>query len=153
MSLADFDRPLNKRGKRDAPEMGRRLASRGLCPDSIVSSPAKRAIKTAQAIARVIGFPEDKIQADERIYHASVAELINVIRGMEDGNEHAFVFGHNPGFTDLAVQLTLQSIDNIPTCGVFDMAFDLPSWTEVWEGTGRFLSFDYPKNLGEPITP
>ena len=80
--LRDFDRPLNKRGKADAPEMGRRLALRSLMPDRLLSSPAKRAIRTAEIIAGAIGFPAGRISRMDRLYGAGVAELIGILQGL-----------------------------------------------------------------------
>lgn len=143
--LTDIERPLNTRGKRDAPCMGKRLKDLKVHPDLIVSSPAKRALKTAKVIAREIGYPKKRIETDESIYLAGVSTLLLVIQNIEDSYQQVILFGHNPGFTELAEYLTDQQFDNIPTCGIVCMDFDIESWKEVAEGKGILVSFDYPK--------
>jgi phosphohistidine phosphatase len=144
--LADFERPLNKRGKEDAPVLGKRLKKSKVKLDLVLSSPAKRALKTAKIIAKELGFPKKQIVTDEFLYNASVSTLLNVIQNIDDTFQQVMLVGHNPGLTDLAQYLTNVQIDNIPTCGVFCMDFDHPSWQEVAEGKGKFVFFNYPKH-------
>jgi len=143
--LADYDRPLNKRGLRDAPEMGRRLAERGVQPAAIVSSPAVRAAATAHAIAEQLDFEIENIHWDEDIYHASVEELLDVISRFNSAWPSAMLVGHNPGLTDLVNQLAPFEIDNLPTCGVAELAFSADDWTDVAEARAAEGDFDYPK--------
>lgn len=147
-SLDDFDRPLNKRGKRDAPVMGKRLAKRVGCPDLIVSSPALRAKKTAQAIAEAVGYPIESVEWNERIYEASSTELIGILRKIDESVGTAMVFGHNPTLTMAANQLAGSSIENIPTCGVVELALPGTSWGDLAAGTAKLIDFDYPKRRG-----
>lgn len=145
--VADVERPLNKRGKKDAPVMGERLKDRGVTPDLIVSSPAKRAYKTAKKIAKKLDYPKKRIVKDESIYEGSEGDLLQVIRRADSNVESLMIFGHNPGFTFLANALVGEPlIDNIPTCGVFRVDFDVDDWREVEPGTGKFQFFDYPKD-------
>ena len=144
--LADFERPLNKRGKEEAPAMGKRLKKSKVQPDLILSSPAKRALKTTKIIAKELDFPKKQTVTDEAIYEAGVSALLNVIRNIDDAFQQVLLCGHNPGLTDLAQYLTNVRIDNIPTCGVFCIDFDLQSWKKVTEGKGIFVFFDYPKH-------
>lgn len=143
--LADFERELNDRGMRAAPEMGRRLKARGLAPDAIVSSPAKRALTTAGIIAGEIGFTEASIRTDERIYEATVGDLVAVARELDDGLGHVVMIGHNPGFTYFANWVANCMIENLPTCGVADLEIDISSWADLEEDCGSLLDFDYPK--------
>jgi phosphohistidine phosphatase len=143
--LDDFDRPLNHRGKADAPFMGRRLSGHGVRPDFIVASPAKRARKTARIIAEALGFAEESIHLDSALYMAEVPALLETIAGVPDSTEELALVGHNYGITDLAEWLTGRSIGNIPTCGAVGIEFDCRSWSELKEGSGRLLLFDYPK--------
>jgi phosphohistidine phosphatase len=145
-SLADRDRPLNKRGKRDAPEMGRRLAARGAEPDLIVSSPAARALATARIIAEAVGYPVDAIREDERLYLASPAELLEAIRDLDDGYDRVFLFGHNPGLTELVNELSEPAVDNVPTCGLVELRLAAERWADVSPDTVRRVSFDTPKS-------
>lgn len=143
----DWDRPLNRRGQRDAPEMARRLRSRRLKPDLILSSPAVRALTTAAVMARELNVPAAHVIQDERLYLASAADLVAVVRELGGEAQHLMVFGHNPGITDCANQLSAgDQIDNLPTCGVFTAQFAVASWRELGAHSGRDAEFDYPKN-------
>jgi phosphohistidine phosphatase len=143
--LLDVDRPLNKRGKRDAPVMGRRLAERESTPDLLISSPATRALVTAQVIAEEIGYPLEDIVVDERIYGAGVTELLRVVRGLDDALDHVMCFGHNPGLTDFVNYLSPDTIGNVPTCGVLEFTFDIDTWVRVGHVEPTHIHFDYPK--------
>lgn len=143
--LPDFDRPLNGRGKADAPFMGKRLADHGVNPDLILSSPAKRARKTARSIAETVGFPKNLIRFDETIYGADVPDLLAAIARVPDEHEVLFFVGHNYGITDLAQWLTGRNTGVIPTCGVVGIEFDRLTWQGLQEGSGRLLFFDFPK--------
>ena len=142
--LPDRLRPLNKHGQRDAPVMGERLAKREIAPDLITSSPASRAMATAKVIAREIGYPEEDIRADERLYGASAFELLEIIQELGDHLDRVMLVGHNPGLTDLANDLGCD-IDNVPTCGIVELAFDIDSWALVDDVEPKQMDFDYPK--------
>ncbi len=145
--LDDSARPLNKRGKRNAPEMGQRLANRKVVPESIISSPAKRASDTAKLIAKEISFESHKIQNEPMFYLASVKNMVAVLQAVPNDVETLMVFGHNPGLTDLANFLSGADIYNIPTCGIAEIEFSISSWKEVEINTGDLKSFDYPKKI------
>ena len=143
--LDDFDRPLNKRGEDDAPVMGKRLDEQGIRPGLMITSPAKRATTTARRIAKEVGYSEKKIEENEAIYGGGVRQLLEVIQEIDDSNDQAMLFGHNPGLTSLALELTDAGIDNIPTCGIFCIRFAVGSWKDVDSGRGEVVFFDYPK--------
>ena len=142
--LSDIERPLNKRGKRDAPIIGNLLKGKGVNPDLLISSPAVRARKTAVTIAEIIDYPKSKIIIDVNIYESSSSELINIIQGFDDKYNSVIMFGHNPGFTMLNNYLTESFIDNIPTCGVVGIRFN-SSWEKIDSDSGRAFFFIYPK--------
>ena len=143
----DWDRPLNKRGQRDAPEMARRLRSRKLKPDLMISSPAVRAITTASVMARELKVAATQLRQDERLYLASPPDLLAVARELGGDAKHLMVFGHNPGITEFANQLSAsEHIDNLPTCGVFTALFHLADWADLRWASGQEVEFDYPKN-------
>lgn len=144
-ALPDFRRPLNKRGKQDAPVMGQRLANQRELPELIVSSPAVRALVTAQTIADQIGYPIDQILEDPDIYEGTIATLLHVVHGVSDSHERAALVGHNPGLTFLANTLGSTRIDNIPTCGVVQIDLAIARWQDVAPGVGTTVDFDYPK--------
>lgn len=143
--LQDFDRPLNRRGLQNAPMMGRRLAAANYRADMIISSPAKRAITTAESIAAQIGFDPDDITRNPLVYGASPGALMEVIKGIDNRIRHAVLVGHNPGITHLCNFLGDSGIDNLPTCGIARMEFDAHSWEDVSRQEGHLVEFDYPK--------
>ncbi|MBL8200684.1 MAG: histidine phosphatase family protein [Chromatiales bacterium] len=143
--VKDRDRPLNERGERDAPLMGRRLRDRGARPTLILTSPAVRARRTAQIIAREIGYPQEFLQREEELYLASPEEIIAVIARQDSSYRDLIVCGHNPGLTELANRLTGAGIDNVPTTGVVVIGLDLPSWAGLEGAEGELLLFDYPR--------
>ena len=145
-TLRDHERPLNKRGKRDAPEMGERLARRGYDPDLVVSSFAVRALKTARSIANKLAYSRESIAVEDRLYHAGVAELLHVIRGVDDSVDSLMLFGHNPGLTDLANHIGPREILNLPTCAVLHLRFEAESWAEVGKTPVDEVMYDYPKS-------
>lgn len=145
--LSDFDRPLNKRGKKNAPEMGQRLAARKVKPDSMVTSPAKRAAATARRIAEQISFPLKSIVKEPELYHGSFYAMKKVIQNTKNDVDTLMIFGHNPGLTDLTNQLSGSDIYNIPTCGIAEIDFEVTSWHEIEKGSGKLTSFDFPKKI------
>ena len=144
--LPDINRKLNKRGKRDAPMMGERLKTRGAKPDLILTSPARRAISTAKRIAEVIGYPKKEILVDDVIYGGRVQDLVGRMNALDNELDSVMIFGHNPYFTMLSEHLTGQSVGSMPTCSIFCVDFDHPSWAHAGSGTGSLVFFDYPKN-------
>ena len=143
--LADFDRPLNKRGRKNAPEMGRRLAERGDWPEQIVTSPARRAQDTAVALAAALHIEERNISFEPAVYEAAPAVLLQIIRSFDDVWQKILLVGHNPGLTELANLLAPCQIDNIVTCGLVGLEFDLNLWRDIGPGRGRMLFYDFPK--------
>jgi phosphohistidine phosphatase len=143
--LDDFHRPLAPRGLRDVPEMGRRLSRRARRPDLIVSSTATRAISTARAVARELGYREDRILEEARLYHASPEMMMDCARRAPDGVRTLMIVGHNPGMTELANMFGGGRIDNMPTSGMLCVEFDTDSWGRVQPGDARIAWFDYPK--------
>ncbi len=148
-SVADFYRKLNKRGKRDAPFMANTLATRGEKPDIIISSPAKRAKKTARFMAKGVGYPENEIIYDETIYTSSTTDLYHVLQSIKEMHTTVFFIGHNYAITDLAEELISQQLLNIPTSGIVAMNCDIAQWKDIKPGCGTLLFFDYPKKYPE----
>ncbi|WP_353661262.1 histidine phosphatase family protein [Hydrogenimonas sp. SS33] len=146
-ALADFDRPLNHRGKEDAPLMGEHLKKLGIKPDLIVSSPAKRAKKTAKIVAEKIGYDVARIEWRDGIYEASPQSLLYLVCQLPDDAKRVMIVGHNPGLTMLANLLGDVAIDNIPTAGIVGIAFDAKSWDDACRMKGHTVLFDYPKKL------
>ncbi len=148
-ALRDFERPLNERGKRDAPRMGRRLHKRHIQPGLILSSTAKRAEKTAKMLAKELKYDEKNIRFADSLYHAKPEEILRVLEQLPDNIHSVMVVGHNPGLTDFANEYIDLRIDNIPTCGVVAAQFDVASWKDVVGVKGKFKFFDYPKQTSD----
>jgi phosphohistidine phosphatase len=144
--LDDFSRPLNERGKKDAPRMGKRLKKKKVVIDLILSSSARRALATAQRIAEVLNYGEDKIRINPDLYHASPKRIFDVIKNVKDKYNTLLLIAHNPGLTEFVNDLMNQQIDNIPTCGIAACELDIESWKEIKEGIGKLLFYDYPKS-------
>lgn len=143
--LEDIDRPLNKRGRRDAPFMGKVLELKGVRPGMIVTSPAVRALTTAQAVAEELRYPADSIKTEQRLYEASAGQLLDVVRSWSDPVDNVLLIGHNPGLTDCINQLTCAEIANFPTSGIMSIDFDVKHWKDVKEAGGQMRYFEYPK--------
>lgn len=147
MTIDDFDRPLNDRGKTDAPRMGKRLKEKNIYPGLLLSSPAKRALSTAKRISEALGYSKENIKTDRALYHAGSTQIFSVIKLLPDKFDTVMIFGHNPGLTDFVNDVGRSiDIDNIPTCGVVAFEFNIDSWKELREGLGTLLFFDYPKS-------
>lgn len=143
-TMSDMERPLNERGKVDAPLMADRIRNMGLQPDALVSSPARRAHKTACKFAKVYRF-DPEIILDNRIYEADEESLMSVIRDFPPQAETVFVFGHNPGFTWFVNGLCNVRIDNIPTCGCAVVELQADIWTNASYEINKLIAFEYPK--------
>jgi len=144
-SLSDRDRPLNKRGRRNAPDMGRRMAEQGHKPELIISSPANRAYSTACRIAREIAYEQADIVTDDRLYFASMRKLLE---GLDDQYQKVMIVGHNPAMTSLLNDLAGISVFNMPTCAIAVLGFDINYWADLHKVEGELLGYDYPKGPG-----
>ncbi len=142
----DWDRALESRGQRDAPEMARRLKQHSPKPERILSSPAVRAITTATIMARELGVSAQKVQQDERLYLASPKDMLAVIRELGERARHLMVVGHNPGITEFADRISSErEVDNLPTCAVYSLQFEIAAWSELQWDSGVDADLDYPK--------
>lgn len=145
-TLNDFDRPLNERGKRDAPLMAQRLMDKNILIDAFVSSPAKRARKTAEYFAETYQRKKEDIVLVSELYHAAPDTFFEVVQGLNDGANTVALFSHNPGITAFVNQLTeTVRIDNMPTCGIFAVSMEAVAWKQFKQAKKDFLFFDYPK--------
>jgi len=131
--LADIDRPLNQRGKRDAPRIGLLLRDQDLVPDIIICSPAKRARKTAQAVSDECGY-EGKIEIEDEFYPGDPSTFIEILTTIPDQVDSALIIGHNPGLEELLDVLTEESA-RMPTSALADISLPIDRWTELGEDT------------------
>ena len=145
--LADHDRPLSRRGERDAPKMGARLSARKARPSLILSSSATRAFITARYVAEALGYPLEFLQTERRLYLAPPADILELVKSQEDNFSDLLVVGHNPGLTDLANGLLPDlGLENLPTAGVVAIEFAARKWSNLTESDPTMLYYDYPKN-------
>jgi phosphohistidine phosphatase len=138
---ADFDRPLNKRGYRDAPRMGQRLKDREAIPGIIVCSPARRAKETMELLNLGAG----QLTFDDNIYEGGISDLLEIVRSLDDTYESAMLIGHNPGMSWFASQLTGERIDNMPTCAIVTVRIRSKHWKKALSADAELLDLDYPK--------
>lgn len=148
-SLNDFERPLNKRGEKNAPFMGELLAQNNVHPDLIVSSPAVRAKMTAKEIAKKVGYDTKEIVYEEGLYMADVDKIEEVLQKISSSKKSVFIIGHNPGLTRFAEYISGYEIDNIPTCGIVCVTLKSNGWKSLGRGAAQFVSFEYPKKHKE----
>jgi len=145
-TLPDIERPLNERGKADAPIMAKRLIEKKIKIDAFISSPAKRAKKTCKLFCKEFHVNENQIIFNEHLYLAPADTFSEVIRGLKNKYEHVAIFAHNPGITDFANILCKNvHIAEMPTCAVFAIETPIEDWKDFKPGENKFLFFDYPK--------
>ncbi len=145
VTLPDRKRPLNKRGKRDAPEMGRRIMEHGIRPSLIVSSPATRAWTTARIVADEIGYPREFLHKEGSLYLASLDRLLDVIVEQDVAFNSLMLVGHNPGLTDLVNYFVPGLTANLPTAGVVSLDIDSDDWSLYDRPKATLLVHDWPK--------
>lgn len=143
--LSDFERPLNARGRHDAPLMAERCKKYPPRVDRLVSSPALRAITTARIFAQTLGINTDDIVVQPKIYEASTATLMQIVRSLDDADRHVMLFGHNPGFSQLAHELARCNFADMPTCAMARLELDVKTWADVGAGCGTLSRYGYPK--------
>src|SRR5262245_58804112 len=152
--LVDIDRPLAERGERDAHRIGERLRRQQLHPTLILTSPAARALRTAQLVANAIDYSRDAISLDRRLYLAEPGATVEIIGAQNDSIKTLVVVGHNPGLTELVHKLLPTfEVDDLPTCAVVGLDYvDAVRWQGIAGAAAELCYYDYPKNTGAPVT-
>jgi phosphohistidine phosphatase len=145
-SVTDAERPLNERGKRNAPEMAGRLLKKGIPIDAFLSSPAKRALSTAGLFAGVYGKRPDEIIIVPALYLANNDAFMQTIITAPPASASVAIFSHNNGITEFANTLSDARIDHMPTCSVFAVKCAIDSWQDFHAENNEFYFFDYPKS-------
>ena len=143
--LRDRDRPLSRRGERDAPRMGKRIVKAGMRPSLIISSPAARAWATAKAVAQEIGYPQEFLQREADLYLASVDDFLEIVNAQDIGFNSLMLVGHNPGLTEFANYLSPNLTDNVPTAGVVSVNIDQNDWNLYDQPATELVVYDFPK--------
>jgi len=144
----DVDRPLNERGLRAAPEMGKRLVERGEVPEHIVSSHARRALHTAQLVADACGIARADIEIVDELYDSTPSVWIKCIHALSTKFDRVLMVGHNPEMSELAQRLSGEGIDELPTAAILRLDYGGPDWSVVGNAKPRDWNLDTPKKKG-----
>jgi phosphohistidine phosphatase len=144
--LSDKQRPLNDRGRDDAPLMGQALKKRDIRLDLLVSSPAVRALSTAALVAHELAYPADKIEVVDAIFEATVPDLLAVVQQLPDAAASVLLVGHNNTLTDFANLLSPSEIPEMPTAAIVCLKFNTDHWAQVDRTNAEYYFFDKPKN-------
>ena len=159
--LRDFDRPLNKRGRRAARTIGREMRTRGLAFEAVIASPPARVVETISDVAAGYGEPITP-EFEERLYLASPATLLDLVRQADDGVGRLLMIGHNPGLESLALMLTREEDGDhlrrelaikYPTATLAEIALPVEHWREVAAGKGHLSRFIRPRDVDPELGP
>jgi phosphohistidine phosphatase len=151
--LQDHERPLNRRGEKDAPAMARRINDAGIRPSLIMSSPAVRAWCTAKIVAKTINYPIEFLHREDDLYLAGLDQLLDLFSQQDNAFNSVMIVGHNPGLTAFANYLLPGITDNIPTCGLVALDIDTDNWDLRQRKDARLVLYDYPKRPPEALRP
>lgn len=143
--LDDLDRPLNERGEKDAPRMGKRLKEKEISPELIYTSPSVRTLTTAKIITEILGCSVSQIHVLDDLYHASEKKLLRILQGVPDQTKSLMLVGHNPGLTEFVNDLLDEDLENIPTAGVVAAELNISKWKDAEWKCGEMVFFDYPR--------
>ncbi len=150
MTLTDQERPLNKRGKRDAPRIGQYLHQKKILPQLVISSPANRALSTARIICHEMGYPLTDIEINALFYTFDEAgrNILHTLSNLSGEINEVMIFGHNETFTALANRFSPEHyFDNVPTCGTVCIQFDTDEWGEFLNVESKLVFYMFPKLL------
>ena len=145
LSLGDFHRPLNSRGKTDGPMMSVYLSTRIDMIDFLHCSSSVRTYETSKYFIERIKFID--IQYDESLYHSSSSEIINNIKCYDEQYNSAMIIAHNPGLTNLINEISDISLDNLPTTGLVEINFDCTKWSDISLDNSTVVDIKFPKQL------
>ena len=129
LSLDDFNRPLNKRGKEDGPIISNYLSKKTNFIDFLHSSSSVRTFETSKFFTERIKF--GKVKYDDNLYHSSSGSILNLIKNYSNEYSSVMLIAHNPGLTHLINQITNISLDNLPTTGLAEIHFSCNKWNEI----------------------
>ncbi|OON67750.1 SixA phosphatase family protein [Hymenobacter sp. CRA2] len=147
--LSDKERPLNNRGRTDAPHMGQALVKRNVQLNLLVSSPAVRALSTAALVAKELEYPADRIHVIDGIYEADLDRLLDIIRDLPDEADSVLLVGHNPTITDTVNALSPSPVNEMTTAAMVCLRFSTDSWLDAHRTNAELYFVDSPKNYEE----
>lgn len=145
--VADFDRPLSRRGSSEAEAMCRRLAELSFTPALILTSSARRALQTAEIVARGLGIASRSVRQEDSLYLAGAPEILSAVQGLGPKLAHIMVVGHNPGISELVHALApaaRKTLDSLATAAVCSLSFNARSWAQVRADTLKELLNESP---------
>ncbi len=142
--LEDKDRPLKKRGEKDSEIMGELLKKFKIKPDVILSSPARRALSTARIISDYVDYDKKKIIVNDDLYFEGIKGMMNIIHQFDNKLQTALLFGHNPDMTEMLNRFSKKAIENVPTCGVGGVEFEIKEWKDADWKNGKLAIYEYP---------
>ncbi|MBA3859042.1 MAG: hypothetical protein C0507_19215 [Cyanobacteria bacterium PR.3.49] len=145
-ALTDFDRPLNKRGEKAAPLMGKVMRARDVCPSIIICSPAKRTRQTAKLALKKAGLDEAEIVFKNDLYLATTGGLLEIIHKTDDLLSTAMLIGHNPGLSELVYLLTGVE-EAFPTAALACLRLNVAHWKDVRTGCGKMEWIVRPRQV------
>jgi len=151
-TLSDQERPLNKRGTRNVPVMSQRLADHIAqldgqfpSPEYIISSPAIRAMHTAQGIAQALGLSGEYVHSHDKMYFCGAKAMLDILLTLNDQTQSLMLVGHNPDISSLHNLLNPLAVDKMPTCAIATIRFETENWQDILRRGGSLVDFDYPK--------
>ena len=147
--MTDFERILIERGENDSLKVAVQLKKDKIKPSLIISSPAPRALKTAQIFANKLGYSIKSIRTRKAIYEQADNGLPNIVHQVDDKHDSLMLVGHNPSMADFAQFLIRDFNDDLPTCGVVGIKLKAGTWKEISQGQGVLRLFYHPRNLKE----
>ena len=145
LSLTDFNRPLNRRGKSDGPLMANYLMSKIDKIDYLHSSSSVRTFETSKYFIKKIQF--GKVEYDDSLFHSSATSILNMISNYLEDYQSVMIIAHNPGLTNLINNITNISLDNLPTTGLAEIEFNINSWSNISYENSNLLNLKFPKQL------
>ncbi len=148
--LNDIERPLKKRGIRNAEFMAKLLKKSNNIPELITSSPAVRAFDTARIFSEKFEIDKNNILKIDKLYMADYDDFISVIKEFPENINKAMLFSHNPGLTYFVCAVSGANIDNITTCGIVRLDFEINNWNAINTMKGKLIFFEFPKKYEEP---
>ncbi len=143
--MGDFQRTLNPRGLKAAPYMAALLKQKKVIPELVITSPANRALCTAELFCEILGYPKEQIQQRMEIYEGGTSQLLKIVQQINDSCKTALLFGHNPTMTDFSNLLAGHQVDSLVTCGVVRIDMEIKSWKDAAPATGNFVWYEFPK--------
>ena len=143
--LSDFERPLNTRGRKEAPAIATRLRKADIKPDLLISSPATRAMTTARLFAEELNMHLDEIVLNPHIYEASAWTLLHIVRSLPPQHMDVMLFGHNPGISHFAHDLAECPFDEMATSAAVRIELPARGWSLIQPGSGKVLRYDAPR--------